>query len=784
MLSGEKDTGSFKNLTTASMIGTLNIQQLWDLDVIGIRDPIETKSKKELEEDVKTHFLQNLKTNSEGRYEVGLPWITSSNNVPNNRSQAMRRLLVATTKLKSSGYYKTYEEVFMEWMREGIIEEVPEEQNGSSRAHYLPHRAVIKNESATTKVRPVFDASCRMAKTLSLNDCLAKGPNLLELIPAILCRFRLRKVGAIADIRKAFLQISVDPQDRDFLRFLWWHPDQETVKIFRHKRVVFGVNCSPFLLNGVIEHHLLRNGSKLALSLLSSFYVDNCVISLNSTEDYEEFKAFATDVMKEAKMDLRLWETNSSVSEGEEASSSVLGLSWNRVRDTLTPSIVKISQPEVVTKRTILSVANGVFDPLGMFAPITLQPKLCLRATVKEGLSWDEPVSTTIERSFRKWIDDLAPLAAISIPRHVAEVNPEDGAWTLHVFTDASQEAYAATAFVRVETKGRVTVRLLQAKTRLAPKNATIPRLELLGCLIGARLASSIIASVDQQWPVTLWSDSTTALTWIRRHDSWGVFVNNRVQEIRRLTKVTDWRFVPGSTNPADLPSRGCSVKKFREIDWYGGPQWLHEEKESWPQEPVSGLNEEDINRERSKKQLAFLSAATSPWYMPRNSFHANCRIIARMKRWKKSHKGRRSAPLTAEELEAAEKVLFKLAQEECDEEIKKREDILTTNEDGLKCVKLKIALRDDVPAFLMPVFLPINSYWLAIWRTAIVDRRRLHPRFERKFGFPIPRKLSIGASANVSSVSATVGGRIILKCSRRYRKTESTMPESLRSQE
>ncbi|GFX62459.1 DUF1758 domain-containing protein [Trichonephila clavipes] len=85
--------------------------------------------------------------------------------------------------------------------------------------HYLRHRPVVKLDSATTKIRSVFDASAREKGKPSLNDCLYKGVNLIELIPDILDRFRIYPVGIVADIEKTFLMLSVAPKDRDYLRF-------------------------------------------------------------------------------------------------------------------------------------------------------------------------------------------------------------------------------------------------------------------------------------------------------------------------------------------------------------------------------------------------------------------------------------------------------------------------------------------------------------------------------------------------------------------------------------
>ncbi|XP_035217864.1 uncharacterized protein LOC118191169 [Stegodyphus dumicola] len=116
--------------------------------------------------------------------------------------------------------YQQYENVFLSWIDEGIIEIVPTSEV-NSYGNYLPHRPVLKASSCTTPIRPVFDASARLTNHPSLNQCLQCGPNLIELIPDVLLRFRERRYGIIADIRKAFLQISTRKEDRDFLRFLW-----------------------------------------------------------------------------------------------------------------------------------------------------------------------------------------------------------------------------------------------------------------------------------------------------------------------------------------------------------------------------------------------------------------------------------------------------------------------------------------------------------------------------------------------------------------------------------
>ena len=124
----------------------------------------------------------------------------------------------------------------------------------------MPHQVVIRKDAETTKLRIVYDASAKEGKNgTSLNDCLHTAPSLNPLLFEILVRFRENRVALVGDIEKAFLNIAVDVNDRDCLRFFWVDDARDSnsnVVVYRFCRVVFGLNASPFLLNGTIRHHL------------------------------------------------------------------------------------------------------------------------------------------------------------------------------------------------------------------------------------------------------------------------------------------------------------------------------------------------------------------------------------------------------------------------------------------------------------------------------------------------------------------------------------------------
>ena len=140
----------------------------------------------------------------------------------------------------------------------------------------------------------------------------------LALLKDILLRFRESRVSLCADIEKAFLQISVDPPDRDFLRFLWVdniHGEYK-VDVYRFSRVVFGVNASPFLLNGTIRHHLSSfaiEDPSFVQKMIHDFYVDDLITGENTVGDAYTLYEKARDRMACGGFRLRKWLTNDAV---------------------------------------------------------------------------------------------------------------------------------------------------------------------------------------------------------------------------------------------------------------------------------------------------------------------------------------------------------------------------------------------------------------------------------------------------------------------------------------
>lgn len=142
----------------------------------------------------------------------------------------------------------------------------------------------------------------------------------------------------------------------------------------------------------------------------------------------------------------------------------------------------------------------------------------------------------------------------------------------------------------------------MASKSRVAPiKKQTIPRLELLGTVLLARLVNKFTSTVKQLRTVN-WTDSMTTLCWIKNERIWKQYVQHRVEEIRSLTSKDSWRHCPGELNPADIPSRGLNAKDLSvNSTWWNGPSFLLRPESEWPKPRPTQEGNELAQQEATK---------------------------------------------------------------------------------------------------------------------------------------------------------------------------------------
>ena len=116
----------------------------------------------------------------------------------------------------------------------------------AQEVYYIPHQAVIKPDSVSTKLRVVFDASAKTTSGNSLNDKLLPGPNLQRDLLKIVLRFCTYEYVLTADITKMFRQILIDRRDRNFQLILWRTDPTEQIQTFQLNTVTYGTACAPY----------------------------------------------------------------------------------------------------------------------------------------------------------------------------------------------------------------------------------------------------------------------------------------------------------------------------------------------------------------------------------------------------------------------------------------------------------------------------------------------------------------------------------------------------------
>jgi hypothetical protein len=170
------------------------------------------------------HFAETVRRGSDGRFVVQLPFkgdvllMGPSNKMALKRFYSVEKRLHQNPTLKRD--YTTFMNEYLHLEHMMLVSPYVPEDNSHANQYFLPHHAVIKESSSTTRVRVVFDGSAKTTTGISLNDMLMVGPTVQQDLFSIITRFRTHQVAFSCDIVKMYRQIWVDPRDTAFQRIL------------------------------------------------------------------------------------------------------------------------------------------------------------------------------------------------------------------------------------------------------------------------------------------------------------------------------------------------------------------------------------------------------------------------------------------------------------------------------------------------------------------------------------------------------------------------------------
>ncbi|XP_068693031.1 uncharacterized protein [Montipora foliosa] len=154
------------------------------------------------------------------KYEVGLPWKRDHPPLVDNYQQSYLRLIsIERNLVKHPEKNKMYCEAVNQYINDGHARAIVKEDSKADKIRYLPHHAVFREDRTTTKCRVVFDSSAKTADGVSLNSCLLKGPKQQPDLGHVIIRFRCRRIGLMAVIKRMFLEIKLKQEDQNSHRF-------------------------------------------------------------------------------------------------------------------------------------------------------------------------------------------------------------------------------------------------------------------------------------------------------------------------------------------------------------------------------------------------------------------------------------------------------------------------------------------------------------------------------------------------------------------------------------
>ena len=585
---------------------------LRNLEKYDFDDPIYSKMRGKSRNDIRAMQVVDNSIHKVGKaYSIALMWKEDMINMPDNRSQAEKRLRSLIPKFRNS---PEFHDAFCKKMVENIelhAEEVTlkiEDEATLGTINYIAQFGVC----SAGKFRIVNDARAKSIDNLSLNDRLLTGEDMLTSINSVLLRARQHKYWFLGDIKAMFLSVLVNKKDRDALRFLWYDKgdyNKGAIKTYRWTKWCFGLSNAPYAASKALQQTALDNepgvSSEVVDTILKNCYVDDInkscrtvdeaiklalgVIKLCDSGNFEvtKFKANDQAILQGLPADkVATSDQNPEVSlDLHSQSTKVLGMCIDSRSNQYFFKIRPDSGES--TRRGVLKYYMRIFDPLGLLNIYILPVKRILQRAVERSLGWDEPFPPDLLKQWKKWKSKLMELQELRID---VCVKPSDDYITIqmHIFSDASKIGYGTCCYIRVDYGSHVKITLVTSKGRICPRKLLSPiKLEVQAAVVGSRVSKTVTQSFDEiKFDQTiLWSDSKSFLHMMRNQSKrFELWFAVRLDEVHETTGLSRWRYCPTDMNPADHISRGVMPGDTkRSKSFYEGPEFLKLPEQEWP---------------------------------------------------------------------------------------------------------------------------------------------------------------------------------------------------------
>jgi Pao retrotransposon peptidase len=386
--------------------------------------------------------------------------------------------------------------------------------------HYFPWRAVYKASSVSTPVRMVVDPSAT-----GLNIALAKGVNMLPLIPDILIRLRTYREAWTTDISKLYNRLHLDPASYPYSLFLFDDSLSDSVppQVWVMVRAWYGVSSTGNQAGVALERLArLQEGvfPAAVVPLTRDKYVDDIASGADTKSERDIQIRQTIECLSTAGFSLKfIAKSGEPPPEGSSSDGQTvgcLGLNWRTQTDTMglahqpmnlskkvrgqkaapdrdltsAAELHRAFQDGLISKAGVLSRIAEFYDPAGWWEPVKLQMKLSFQEL--NPLGWDKQVPDDV---FTTWIDHfllIEQTRALSVPRCILPLDSVPQAKVrLICLADAAECAGGTAIYGGVKLPdGSYSCSLLYSKSKLM--SHSIPRNELEAIVLMADAALTV----------------------------------------------------------------------------------------------------------------------------------------------------------------------------------------------------------------------------------------------------------------------------------------------------
>lgn len=286
---------------------------------------------------------------------VPIPFSTNPNDenfLGESRKMALKRFFQIENKMEKNPLFrKRYHDDISSYIQ---LNHMSISKSSLNEGYYIPHHAVVRESSTTTKQRTVYDGSAKTTNGYSLNDRCLNGPTIQPDLIEIFIRWRTHKVALVADIEKMYRQILVTPEYRKFQKILWRFSKHDPIQTYELNTVTFGIKPAPYMAifsTFFLAETFINKFPNTSERIKKDFYVDDCSSGDDTVEKAKKLQQELNSIFKSAHLTLRKWASNyeealegippenracaNSVKLNTQETIKTLGISWTTVTDEL-----------------------------------------------------------------------------------------------------------------------------------------------------------------------------------------------------------------------------------------------------------------------------------------------------------------------------------------------------------------------------------------------------------------------------------------------------------------